>query len=294
MQRQQHRQEVLGFLQVHFSGASWRLTLLGGAGHETYFAYSEASSLFIKLGARLANYQTMAAIGLTPPVLAAGFLEDGVSLLIQPLIAGRKPTRRDFREHLARIARIVAAAHGSQEVVAALPEIPSDQYRDIGLEALERVRQKWERCKAQAPGVSAFVEDGLAQLAGQVQDFCGAGSVASHNDICNANWLIAKDGNIYLVDLDSMSREDPATDLGALLWWYYPPEQRPKFLEITGHAAEEQFEMRMRVRMALHCLNILLPREGSFDRFDAGAFAGALVDFRAAMAGKENPQGYSA
>ena len=48
----------------------------------------------------------------------------------------------------------------------------------------------------------------------------------------------------------------------------------------------------MQVRMAMHCLHILLPREGSFDRFDAASFPEDLVDFRAAFAGEENPQGY--
>jgi hypothetical protein len=49
----------------------------------------------------------------------------------------------------------------------------------------------------------------------------------------------------------------------------------------------------MQVRMAMHCLNITLPREGSFDRFDPGHYDEALDDFRAILNGKENPQGYS-
>jgi hypothetical protein len=48
----------------------------------------------------------------------------------------------------------------------------------------------------------------------------------------------------------------------------------------------------MRVWMTLHCLDILLSRPGSYDQFDAAAFAAALVDFRAVVAGRENPQGY--
>jgi hypothetical protein len=48
----------------------------------------------------------------------------------------------------------------------------------------------------------------------------------------------------------------------------------------------------MHVRMALHCLSITLPREGSFDRFRAEHYGEALIDFRAIMDGRENPQGY--
>jgi hypothetical protein len=44
--------------------------------------------------------------------------------------------------------------------------------------------------------------------------------------------------------------------------------------------------------MAMHCLSITLPREQSFDEFDAASFAGSLTDFRAILDGRENPEGY--
>ena len=89
-----------------------------------------------------------------------------------------------------------------------------------------------------------------------------------------------------------MILDDPALDLGAILWWYYPPELRPEFLAIAGCPDDAYFRERMRVRMAVHNLNILLPRPGSFDRFDPHGFAADLVDFRTVFEGRENPQGY--
>jgi thiamine kinase-like enzyme len=116
--------------------------------------------------------------------------------------------------------------------------------------------------------------------------------VASHNDICNANWLISADGQLYLIDLEAMTLDDPALDIGATLWWYYPPPLRQRFLEIAGYANDEAFQLRMSVRMAMHCLHIILPREQSFDRFAPDNFEAALADFKALVAGRENPQGY--
>ena len=46
-------------------------------------------------------------------------------------------------------------------------------------------------------------------------------------------------GELYLIDLESMSLDDPALDIGATLWWYYPPELRQRFLEIAGQASDE-------------------------------------------------------
>jgi hypothetical protein len=140
--------------------------------------------------------------------------------------------------------------------------------------------------------VANYVDDALAHLKQEIQGFAGSGLVASHNDICNSNWLIALDGKVYLVDLEAMSLDDPAHDTGSLLWWYYPPELRPDFLKGAGYQEDEAFRNRMRVRMALHCLDIFLPRVGSFDRFQADTFAEDLADFRAVVTGRENPQGY--
>jgi len=44
--------------------------------------------------------------------------------------------------------------------------------------------------------------------------------------------------------------------------------------------------------MAIHNLNIVLPREGSFDRLTIERFEDVLEDFRAVIDGQENPKGY--
>jgi thiamine kinase-like enzyme len=157
---------------------------------------------------------------------------------------------------------------------------------------LELLRRKWERRKARVLSVAGFVDEGLEHLKKQIEQFSGTGLVASHGDICNANWLFASDGRIYLIDFDLMKLDDPAFDMGALLWWYYPPELRRSFLDFAGYRYDDAFQSRMQVRMAMHCLNILLPREDSFDQFDPVGFEESLSDFKAALNGKENPQGY--
>jgi thiamine kinase-like enzyme len=290
--RRQHQAEVRAFLQRHLSGEHWELTLPRGSGNETYLARGQAQACFVKLGGQPSRYRAMASIGLTPPLLAEGSLEDGTSILVQAYIAGKNPQRRDYQNRLEQFANAIDKAHHSAEVIQALPKAASDTFRLTGMETLDRIQQSWERQKALVPDAANFIDESLAGLRQQVGGFTGSGLVASHNDICNANWIISADGQLYLVDLESMALDDPAADIGATLWWYYPPAQRNRFLEITGHAHEPEFARRMQVRMALHCLNILLPRPGSFDEFDPAAFGGALEDFRAILAGEENPQGY--
>jgi len=290
--RRQHQPEVLGFLQKHFSGQHWSFALPIGSGNETYFAYADDSAYFVKLGVQIARYQAMASLGLSPPVLAAGYLEDGLSIVVQPYVAGRNPSRKDYRLHLEQIAAAIHRMHHSPELQRVLPQVSSDLYCVAGLESLHRLQQLWLHYRAQVPEIAEFVDESLAYLSQQVQLFPGNGLVASHNDICNANWLVTSDGQLYLTDLELMSLDDPALDIGATLWWYYPPALRQRFLEIVGYANDEPFQFRMRLRMALHCLSITLPRERSFDEFDSTSYAQSLTDFRAILVGEENPPGY--
>lgn len=291
--RGHHRQDVIAFLQDHVADQRWKLTFPpSGRGQETYIAHSSGGSYFVKLGAYVPRYEVMASLDLTPAVIASGHLEDGVSILVQPYVDGRNPSWQDFRHHLFQVATVVNRTHHSPALRSTLPAAPSEAYRDVGLAALRRVQKKWDGYRARVPVVANEVDQILVQLEEEIEGFAGSGLVASHNDVCNGNWLIAPGGTVYLVDLEAMSHDDPAHDMGALLWWYYPPELRADFLQRAGYPYDGAFRKRMRVRMALHCLDILLPRDGSFDRFDAASFAEALVDFRAVVAGRENPQGY--
>jgi len=187
---------------------------------------------------------------------------------------------------------VVSSTHNSRKVINSLPMTSSDLFIDAGLTAVERVQRKWEEYRSLVLAEADFVDRALAQLRQDALDFAGSDLVASHNDICNANWLITPSDEIYLVDLDMMSLDDPAHDLGSLLWWYYPPQLRARFLSLAGYQDDEALRNRMRVRMALHCLDIILPRPNSFDTFDAATFEDQLTDFKAVLDGSENPRGY--
>jgi len=290
--RKLHQKEVESFLINQFSSDSWEFTYPGGHGNETYIARSDRKIFFVKLGSHVARYIALASIGLTPPVLTEGFLEDGTSIMVQTYIEGRTPTRRDYHTHLDDFASAIHKVHHSAEVNQTLPEVSTDEYSTIGLQVLNKIQTRWNKFRSLVPRSTDLVDEGIIQLREKVKGFQGTGLVASHNDICNANWIITPDIKLYLIDLDSMSIDDPALDIGAILWWYYPPEIRQEFLEIVGYADYNEFMTRMRVRMAMHCLNIILPRENSFDTFDPNSFSENLTDFKAIIAGEENPQGY--
>ena len=290
--RQRHRQEVQSFLQRHFPIEDWDFSIPHGTGMETYLVQGSEQRYFVKVGVAVERYQAMADIGLTPPILACRQLESGSSIIVQPLINGHNPSRKDYREQLEKVAALIQRMHSDPPVRATLSSVPYSLHKDAGFSALNSLRKRWEHYRTEVPGVAGFVEQSLDELESQIGKFSTEGLVCSHNDICNANWLFTDNGDIYVVDFESMSMDDPAFDLGALLWWYYPPELRRKFLDVAGYPYDSDVMFRMRVRMALHCLSITLPRERSFDKFNPKRYDEALVDFRAILDGKENPQGY--
>jgi hypothetical protein len=169
--KQQHQKEVQAFLQKQFSTQVWEFSLPGGSGNETYFSHSLEKACFIKLGSPIAVYHALDVIGLTPKVLAAGFLEDGTSILVQPHVVGRKPSRRDYRDRLDQFAKAINKMHHSPEIKRVLPPISSEQYSVIGQNEMIYIQTRWERVKTQVPLVAGLVDESLDYLKLQVDEF---------------------------------------------------------------------------------------------------------------------------
>ena len=289
----QHLEAVQTYLRRNVSDQGWEFqSPPHGTGQESYLARCGDQAFFVKLGVNIERHLVMEDLGLSPPLVTAGTLFDGTSILVQEYVEGRMPTRQDFHDHLRTFASHLGVTHQSERLRKVLPKRRSVLYKDVGLEALEEVTRRWEQHKGEVPESVAYVDEKIRYLKEVTGQLEGGGLVCSHNDPCNGNCLLAVDGRIYLLDYESMALDDPAVDLGAILWWYYPLEMRMDFIEIAGYQDGDAFRERMRIRMAIHCLHILLPRPDSLDRFRIERFIDGLVDFRAVVEGKENPQGY--
>lgn len=294
LSRNGHKTDVYDFLCTNFPGKEWKLSLpQQGSGQEAYFAEADGLAFFVKLDVQIERYRAMFELGLSPRLVTTGSLTDGMNLVVQEMVNGKNPSRKDFHRYLEQFAQAIGKTHRCKKLRAILPPKISSCYKDAGLETLAQIEQRWAFYEPLVkPTCAIFVNESIGHLREQINQFQGAGLVASHNDVCNGNWLVSSDGWVYLIDYESLSLDDPALDIGAILWWYYPPDLRTEFLEIAGYGKDTDFINRMRIRMAVHCLNIILPRGNSFDHFDAESFDESLNDFRAVLEGRENPQGY--
>lgn len=209
-----HILEVQSFLRSNIAQEAWQVEFPAGSGHETYYASSVAGRFFIKLGAHTDRYQILAGLGLAAPVRMQGSLSDGTPILVQERIDGRNPSREDYRKYLAKFANVIRKMHQCRALINILPRIEPDTFAQAGLLMLDSILKRWEGIKKQVPAHITFVDNAIAQLETQVCNFNGAGLIASHNDICKGNWLVTPEGRLYLLYLDSMSRDDPALDIG--------------------------------------------------------------------------------
>jgi len=125
--------------------------------------------------------------------------------LVQEHISGRIPSRSDFQKKLAIFAQIIRDTHQSEHVIRILPERDIESYSQAGLDIIECISRRWKKFRSQVPSVVEYVEEKIEYLKAEVTKFSGSGLVASHNDVCNGNWLIADDGTVYLLDYEGMS-----------------------------------------------------------------------------------------
>ena len=95
------------------------------------------------------------------------------------------------------------------------------------------------------------------------------------------NWLAGPDGRVVLVDWDKAWLDDPALDVGMLLYWYVDPALWPVFLReyATGGDFRPDVDallIRARIRYPLHALNLCLEAIEGLPRPAGDGFAAAL------------------
>ena len=184
-ERQEHLQEVRSYLQKHFSARDWAFSLPRGTGSETYFVQGNGHKYFVKVGAPLEQYVAMAEIGLTPPVLSAGWLDRGLPILVQPFLPGGMPSRLDFQDRLEKVAALIRTTHHDPRLQRVLQPACSNLHKDAGLQSLHHLLLRWERFKPQVPDVSTFVDRNLAELAYEIEQFTTASSQTLSNQGCD-------------------------------------------------------------------------------------------------------------
>ena len=220
-----------------------------------------------------------AEAGLAPRVLfwqPGPFELGGQPVIVSEYVASPPLDRAWFHDHLRQAATLLARLHRDADLTDALEAMDRGQARSDCLAAARGARALLEErlvalaAREWSPAVADVLNRLTAHLAwfgARIQPnraaFAGQRVGPVHGDVQRGNWLAGPDGRVYLVDWDKAWLDDPALDVGMLLYWYVDPALWPVFLReyATGGDARPDVDallIRARIRYPLHALSLCL------------------------------------
>lgn len=203
-------------------GKEWKITPAGGTTGEAYFAQREGKRLFLKRNSS-PFLAVLSAEGIVPKLVWTKRMENGDVITAQKWLEGRELTPDEMKHD--RVALLLSKIHHSTELLDLLmrlgkqPLEPEDILADL---------------KPMASGNGFYVHKALNFLEEMLHDVRDQAKVVCHCDVNHNNWLLANNGQLYLIDWDHAVVADPAIDLGMLLHWYIPEQEWGSWLQRYG------------------------------------------------------------
>lgn len=218
----------------HILGSGWQIEPAGGVTGEAFFAKHQNDKLFLKRNSS-PFLAVLSAEGIVPKLIWTKRLENGDVITAQKWVEGRVLEPREMNN--PDVAKLLKKIHGSQPLLTMM--------RRLGKKPLSpdtMLRQLAERLhpdlKKEKVALAALYEQ-LPLLPDDQWAVC-------HSDVHHQNWLLTKDGRLYLIDWEQAAISDPALDLGPLLYWYIPESGWENWLRHYGAELTNQLRHRMK------------------------------------------------
>lgn len=218
-------------------GNEWIITSAGGSTGEAYYAQGDRKRLFLKRNSS-PFIAVLSAQGIVPKLVWTKRLENGDVITAQEWLEGRELTPEEMRH--PKVAMLLSKIHHSTELYDMFIRIDKDPIQP---------RQVYADCKNKLNSNVSSIEVKKAlywmeEMLSLVED-SPARQVVCHCDMNHNNWLLSKDGQLYLIDWDNAKIGDPAIDIGMLLYNYIPENEWDQWLESYGINNNENLLKRM-------------------------------------------------
>lgn len=260
-------------------GGGWTVTRPRDGWAETAFVAEHGDRrAFVKVDVQIPILHRLAALGIVPPILAAGEY-DGLSYVIQEFIEAPNPEPPWFANHLNELA-ILIRTYQQDETLKALLAATNLTYLADDLGWVEQCYQALSHAFDPSTLRPAY-----AHWLDQLPNVRGAPVVATHGDLSRKN-LLPVLGRIFLVDWDEVSLSDPMRDIGPLLWWYVPPARWPEFVRGYATSLGDSVIERAYWWSARTSLEVA---HGFYEHGYRDRSEDFLEDFLAAAAAQDNP-----
>ncbi len=245
----------------------WVIEPLGGTSGPTFLA-SGSRPLVLRLGARPEVARRLAALDVSPAVVAAGTIGAEAFVLQEPIHAPVAIDPAWMRANRTAVAALLARYLGDAELARLAPRL--------------ELRAHIERLVAELVARDAALESLGALLVQSIPADAESAAAPTHGDPNTANFLLSE--RLWLVDWDDLALADPMRDIGQIAWWYLDEQTWPAFVVACGQPPSAV--RRVHLWAAVESLDVALRLAGT----DAEAAEAFLGDFEAAVTGRGHPR----
>lgn len=224
----------------HILGHGWEIVPAGGATGEAFLAIHGSGRLFLKRNSS-PFLAVLSAEGIVPKLVWTKRLENGDVITAQQWLEGRELKPLEMGQE--KVAKMLQKIHCSRPLLAMLERLGKKPLDPAQL--LKTLKEEMNSIDKDFSGMS-IVESSFQFLTKELENIQFDEQVVCHCDINHNNWLLADDGQLFLIDWDGALIGDPAIDLGMLLYTYVPNEEWEEWCQIYGIELDDHLRLRMK------------------------------------------------
>ncbi|MGX4686772.1 phosphotransferase family protein [Vagococcus sp. JNUCC 83] len=216
---------------------NWNLQPIKGDTGKAYKGMKENERVFIKRN----STPFLAALsreGLTPRLLWTKRTSNGDILTAQEWLDGRQLEIEEM-SHNEDVAHMLRYLHQSESLKSMLKRMDGAE------------KTAFDFLKDYVTDLPQDLKDDdylmrvFRYLENHLPSYNSHGFVACHGDAIHNNWMLASNGELYLVDWDYSVLSDPAYDLGTILGQYVDKNDWSYWLSLYGVKADEELIERI-------------------------------------------------
>jgi hypothetical protein len=187
--------------------------------------------------------------------------------------------------HLGVAPRVVASRDLGTGSVAAQEFVhgvsPDGRWVDEHIEPVVRLMRRYQAHS----DVTALTEISTHRSS----DVAPAELALTHGDPNTSNFILTRDGRLYLVDWDDACLSDPMRDIGPLLWWYVRPDRWSLALAAADLDHRDDVHSSVYRWAAIRSFEVAEWLTARGNPVEAAEFA---LDGAAAQSGLDNPRAW--
>lgn len=221
----------------HILDKEWQIEPAGGLTGDAFVAKKGNQRLFLKRNSS-PFLAVLSAENIVPKLVWTKRMENGDVITAQQWIDSRKlqPEEMQSRQVLEMIHKI----HHSSELLHMLmrlgkkPNTTNTNFTELKKRIDKHSIYDYKEVKQAID----FLQQLLRSTKNQKQVVC-------HSDLNHNNFILTKEGQLYLVDWDNAMIGDPVKDFGSILFWYIEQRDWDKWLGKYGIKKNQQLLERM-------------------------------------------------